>query len=124
MMSKRTAMFSIALLAAVAVVALVTALAAAPKGAAQPDPKAGKSEAALCAACHGAEGMSVATNVPNLAGQHYEYLMEQLIAYKQGTRKNGVMNELIRPMTLEQLRNIAAYFSTVPLTIGNGKAAH
>ena len=122
-MSKRTAMFSVALLGAVAAAALVSALAA-PKGGAQPNPAAGKSEAALCAACHGAEGMSVATNVPNLAGQHYEYLMEQLIAYKEGTRKNGVMNELIRPMTLEQLRNIAAYFSTVPLTVESGKPAH
>ena len=120
-MSKRTAMFSIALVSAVAVAVLVSALAAAPKGGVPPNPKAGKSEAALCGACHGAEGMSVATNVPNLAGQHYEYLMEQLIAYKEGTRKNGVMNELIRPMSLEQLQNIAAYFSSVPLTVDKGK---
>ncbi len=123
-MSKRTAMFSIALVGAVTAAVLVTALAAAPQGGPRPNPTAGKSEAALCAACHGAEGMSVATNVPNLAGQHYEYLMEQLIAYKEGTRKNGVMNELIRPMTLEQLRNIAAYFSTVPLSVESGKPAH
>ena len=123
-MSKRTAMFSVAVVGAVAAAAVLVSALAAPNKAAQPNPKAGKSEAALCAACHGAEGMSVATNVPNLAGQHYEYLMEQLIAYKEGTRKNGVMNELIRPMTLEQLRNIAAYFSTVPLAIDSGKAAH
>lgn len=86
-----------------------------------PNASAGKAESALCSACHGSEGMSVATNVPNLAGQHYEYLMEQLLAYKAGTRKNGVMNDIIRSMTVEQLRNIAAYFSSVPVTVASGK---
>ena len=97
------------------------AFTAASARAGRPDPVAGKAEAALCGGCHGADGLSVATEIPNLAGQHYEYLMQQLIAYKDGTRKNGVMNDIIRPMTIEQLRNIAAYFSSVPLAVGKGK---
>lgn len=102
---------------AVAAIGLVIALAAASAGAAQPDAKAGKAESALCIACHGAEGLSVATNVPNLAGQHYEYLIEQLIAFKKGSRKAGVMNDIVRPMSMAQLKNIAAYYSIVPIVV-------
>jgi len=64
----------------------------------------------------------VATNVPNLAGQHYEYLIRQLLAFKSGTRKDGVMNEMVRGMSLAELRNIAAYYATVKVTVDTGKA--
>ncbi|MBW8076636.1 MAG: c-type cytochrome [Gallionella sp.] len=87
----------------------------------KPDAVAGKSESVLCATCHGSDGMSVATNIPNLAGQHYEYLMQQLIAYKDGTRKNGVMTEMVRPMPLTELRNVAAYFSTIRVDVNTDK---
>jgi cytochrome c553 len=88
----------------------------------KPDAVAGKSESVLCATCHGSDGMSVATNIPNLAGQHYAYLIQQLIAYKDGTRKNGVMTEMVRPMPLAELRNVAAYFSTIRVDVSTGKA--
>ena len=88
----------------------------------KPDAVAGKSESVLCATCHGSDGMSVATNIPNLAGQHYAYLIQQLIAYKDGTRKNGVMTEMVRPMPLTELRNVAAYFSTIRVDVSTGKA--
>lgn len=104
-----------------AVIGIVAAFTAPAVLAAQPDPNAGKAEAALCNACHGADGMSVSTDVPNLAGQHYQYLVNELKAYKEGTRKNPIMNEIMRPMSLEQLQNIAAYFSSVQLTVGKGK---
>ena len=109
--------------AILAVVGFVVAFVAASADVVQPDPAAGKVESVICATCHGADGMSVATDVPNLAGQHYEYLIEQLIAFKEGTRSSGVMNEMVRPMTLAQLRNVAAYYSTVPVTVGAGKAS-
>jgi cytochrome c553 len=112
-----------AVLAAILVVlGIVVVVVAAFAGVAQTDPAAGKVESVMCATCHGADGMSAATDVPNLAGQHYEYLMEQLIAFKEGTRRNGVMNEMVRPMSLAQLRNVAAYYSTVPVTVGTSNA--
>ena len=104
------------------VLGIIVVFAAASAGVAQPDPAAGKVQSVMCATCHGADGMSAATDVPNLAGQHYEYLIEQLIAFKEGTRRSGVMNEMVRPMSLAQLRNVAAYYSTVPVTVGTSNA--
>ncbi len=121
-MHKHTALTVIAIVCALFVGAAGLVLTAWSARAVRPDPVAGKAESALCSACHGADGLSPATEIPNLAGQHYQYLLQQLVAYKEGTRKNGVMNEIVRPMTLEQLQNIAAYFSSVRLTVGKGKA--
>ena len=120
-MRKRTVLTVVAVVTALAGGAFGLAFTASSTRAVPPDPVAGKAEAALCSGCHGTDGLSVATEIPNLAGQHYEYLMQQLIAYKDGTRKNGIMNEIIRPMSLKQLQNIAAYFSTVPLSVDKGK---
>ena len=99
-----------------------SAFAAAPTHTVKPNAATGKAQSVLCAVCHGSDGMSVATNIPNLAGQHYEYLIQQLIAYKEGTRKNGVMNEIVRPMPLAELRNVAAYFSTVRIAVNKNRA--
>ncbi|MGC1821650.1 MAG: c-type cytochrome, partial [Pseudolabrys sp.] len=52
------------------------------------DIEAGKEMAAtVCAACHGANGVSVSDNIPNLAAQRTGYLEAQLKAFKDGTRK-------------------------------------
>ncbi|MGA7519082.1 MAG: c-type cytochrome, partial [Pseudolabrys sp.] len=51
------------------------------------DIEAGKEMAAtVCAACHGANGVSVSEHIPNLAGQRTGYLEAQLKAFKDGTR--------------------------------------
>lgn len=53
------------------------------------DVEAGKAKvAAVCAACHGATGVSVSDSIPNLAAQRTAYLENQLKALKDGTRKN------------------------------------
>ena len=52
------------------------------------DIEAGKHmAAAVCAACHGANGVSVSDTIPNLAAQRLGYLEAQLKAFKDGTRK-------------------------------------
>ena len=117
-MSRKFAVFAVILV----VLGIIVVFAAASAGVAQPDPAAGKVQSVMCATCHGANGISAATDVPNLAGQHYEYLIEQLIAFKEGTRRSGVMNEMVRPMSLTQLRNVAAYYSSVPITVSPSKA--
>ena len=44
------------------------------------DAAAGQAKSAVCAACHGADGNSVADAIPNLAGQKQAYLEAQLHA--------------------------------------------
>ena len=59
------------------------------------DLEAGKAKAqSVCAACHGANGVSVSDTIPNLAGQRAKYLEAQLRAWKDGSRKNALMKDL------------------------------
>lgn len=79
------------------------------------DIEAGKAKAAtVCAACHGANGISVADNIPNLAGQQAGYIAAQLQALKDGKRKNPVMNALAAQLSSEDMTNVAAYFAAQP----------
>ena len=79
------------------------------------DAEAGKARAAaVCAACHGATGISVTDAIPNLAGQKRAYLESQLRALKDGSRKNPVMNAIASQLSAEDIANVAAYFSMQP----------
>src|SRR4029078_4625418 len=64
------------------------------------DIEAGKAKVAtVCAACHGATGVSVSDSIPNLAAQRTGYLEAQLKALKDGTRKNPLRNTIASPAT-------------------------
>ena len=57
-----------------------------------PDAEAGHAKSAVCAACHGPQGLAIAPNFPNLAGQSATYLYVQLNTFKNGQRKDPVMS--------------------------------
>ncbi len=79
------------------------------------DIDAGQAKAAtVCAACHGATGVSVSDTIPNLAGQRTRYLEAQLKALKAGTRKNPIMNAIAAQLSSADIANVAAYFSSQP----------
>ena len=79
------------------------------------DVAAGKAKAAaVCAACHGAEGVSVSDAVPNLAAQRPAYLEGQLKAFKEGNRKNPLMNAIAAQLSADDIANVAAHFSAQP----------
>ncbi len=79
------------------------------------DIAAGKAMAgAVCAACHGANGISVAPWIPNLAGQKEAYLANQLKAYKSGKRKHLMMNPIAEQVSAAGIANVAAYFASLP----------
>ena len=66
-----------------AALALLTLPALAQTPAPKADAAAGKARVeAVCGACHGVNGVSVADNIPNLAGQRVAYLEAQLRALK------------------------------------------
>jgi cytochrome c553 len=93
-----------------------------------PPPKAdlaaGKARVeAVCAACHGANGVSVADNIPNLAGQRVPYLEAQLRALKSGVRKNPVMGAMAAQLSNEDIVNVAAYFGSLQPTYAAEKSA-
>ncbi len=79
------------------------------------DAEAGRARAsAVCAACHGANGISVADHIPNLAGQKAAYLGAQLQALKSGARKNAVMNAIAAQLGASDIANVAAHYAAQP----------
>jgi len=79
------------------------------------DIEAGKARAAtVCAACHGANGVSVSDSIPNLAAQREGYLAAQLRALKDGTRKSPVMNAIAAQLSADDIANVAAFFASQP----------
>lgn len=75
----------------------------------------------VCAACHTPTGNSVITLNPKLASQHPEYLEKQLTEFKSGKRANAVMSGMASGLSDEDIKNLAAYFSSQKLTLGQAK---
>lgn len=79
---------------------------------------------ANCAACHGANGVSVAPAQPNLGGQNVKYLYKQLVNFKMKVRRNGVMEAQLVGLTQQDLADVAGYYaSQAPWTPGYGNKA-
>ena len=87
-------------------------------GAAQArDPVAGQKLAGACAACHGQNGLSTLPNAPHLAGQPAIYVAEQLKSYRNGSRKNEVMAVIAKPLTDEQIDDLAAWYASIQISV-------
>ena len=77
------------------------------------DAEAGAKKAETCKACHGeGGGKPIQSDYPVLAGQHYDYLVAALNQYKTGKRKNASMNGFAAVLKPEDIRDLAAYFSS------------
>jgi len=82
------------------------------------DAAAGRAKAdAACSLCHGPVGVSVLPNAPNLAGQQAIYVSEQLRNYRSGKRQNEVMNLIAKPLTDQEIAQLAAWYSAIKVTV-------
>jgi cytochrome c553 len=80
------------------------------------DISAGKAKSAVCAACHGANGIAMIPTYPNLAGQNAGYISAALKAYKAGQRTGGqaaIMTGMAAPLSDADIANLAAYYSSL-----------
>ncbi|MEO5784075.1 MAG: cytochrome c [Casimicrobiaceae bacterium] len=77
------------------------------------DAVAGRAKAQACAVCHGPLGLSTQPDAPNLAGQPAVFLSSQLRAYRSGERRHEVMNIMAKPLSDDDIDNLAAWFSSV-----------
>jgi len=66
-----------------------------------------------CAGCHGANGISVAPAVPNLAGQRPAYLFLELKAYQSGARGDNTMSGQVKFLNDDALSKVSAYFASL-----------
>ena len=96
----------------VAAIALAGSMGAAVAG----DVAAGKAKSAVCAACHGANGIATIPGYPNLAGQNEQYIVNQLKLFKSGERKSGqanIMAPMAAPLTDADIANLAAFYASL-----------
>lgn len=92
------------------------------------DPAAGARLAEeVCVACHQSNGAGMhiqdGQSWPRLAGMDADYLYKQLQDIKAGTRNSPVMTPFIALMNDQQMRDVVAYYSGLPVTAGQGGEA-
>lgn len=80
------------------------------------DADAGKEKTTACAACHGADGNSIANpEWPTIAGQHAGYLYEQMKHFKQpqddSVRYNALMYGQMQALSDDDMKNVAAWYA-------------
>jgi cytochrome c553 len=85
--------------------------------------EAGKAKAAVCAACHGPDGNSINPEWPRLAGQEPSYILKQLHDFQAGRRSNELMSPMAKPLSAQDMEDLAAYFSSQKVQTANAAAA-
>jgi cytochrome c553 len=78
------------------------------------DLAAGQEKAKVCAACHGETGVSSMPGIPSLAGQQDQFIQWQLVFFRSGRRPNPAMAPLVADLSDEDIRNLGAYFHSLP----------
>ncbi|HEX8374623.1 MAG TPA: cytochrome c [Geminicoccaceae bacterium] len=102
--------------AGAALLALGGAVCFQPSVAGAADAKAGKEKAAMCRACHGLNGVAVAIDAPNIAGDSEIYLERQLKAYRSGERKHEQMSVIAEGLDDADIADLVAWYSSIKIT--------
>jgi cytochrome c553 len=80
------------------------------------DPKAGQLKTSMCAGCHGISGWRTAYptvySVPKLGGQHADYIVAALNAYKSGERGHPSMVGIASSLSDQDMEDLAAYYAS------------
>jgi cytochrome c553 len=96
---------------AAAALAAGSALAQAPAG----DAARGAQKVQMCQGCHGIEGWRTAYpevyKVPRIAGQHPQYFVNALKAYRMGDRTHPSMRGIAATLSDQDMADLAAYYA-------------
>lgn len=85
------------------------------------DIEAGEQKAAVCAACHGADGNSLVPLFPKLAGQSKKYLIEQTTLIKDKVRLVPEMNGITDSLSAQDIADISAFYAAQKTSMGEAK---
>jgi cytochrome c553 len=80
------------------------------------DAALGLEKAVVCVTCHGADGIAIGPNVPNLRGQQREYLVNSLKAYKNRGRRDPIavmMYPFADKLSEQDMQDLAAFYSSL-----------
>jgi len=78
---------------------------------------AGKEKAQVCNNCHGANGKAPVAMFPSVAGLPEQYLYWKLVEFKNSLRSDSIMTPLVANNTIEDLRDIAVFYASLPLEV-------
>lgn len=84
------------------------------------DPSAGKQKSFDCEACHSVTNVAMNPAWPRLDGQHVDYLVKQMQDFKTAQRLQGVMQQMLAPLSEADMADIAAYYASLPLPPPSG----
>lgn len=87
------------------------------------DPAAGREKAQVCAACHGANGISAVAMFPNLAGQQASYLAKQITDIRDGARVVPQMVGIVANLSDQDIADLAAYYAELEPNLGQADPA-
>lgn len=94
----------------VSVIALTPALAG--------DVGKGRQIAAVkCQMCHGLDGLAKLPEAPNLAGQTEQYILMQMAAFRDKTRRNDMMSLVVPTLSENDVADLAAYYAAIEVKI-------
>jgi len=88
------------------------------------DVKSGQQKSAMCASCHGADGNSLVSMYPKLAGQSASYLAKQLADFKSGERNDPVMVGMVAALSEKDMQDLATFFAVQTSTAGTGETSN
>jgi cytochrome c553 len=71
-------------------------------------------KAAVCASCHGENGIPVDPKYPAIWGQKEGYLYVELRDFNKGNRKNELMSPIAQGLSKDDMKELAAYFAAKP----------
>ena len=94
------------------IVGVVTLLGVVGTAQAGGNAQAGKTKAATCAGCHGANGEGIAPN-PALAGNKEDQFIQAMKDYKSGKRANPVMKTFAGQVNDQDVADLAAYYASL-----------
>ena len=77
----------------------------------------------LCAGCHGADGIALNEDAPNLAGENAIYTETQLKAFRSGRREHEIMSPIAAELGDEEIRAIATWYEQIELEITDPQGA-
>ncbi len=83
---------------------------------------AGKKAAGACGSCHGPTGNGAFPSIPLLSGKHKDYIASATKAYKNGSRKDPMMQLAVSMLSEEDIENISLFYATQKPLASTAKA--
>lgn len=67
----------------------------------------------LCSQCHGDKIIPFVQSYPNIKGQKANYILKQLSEFKTDKRQDLYMQSVVKSLSDQDMRNVAAFYSTL-----------